>query len=340
LVTDGVIVVGTTALVFQNVTYGFAPLVSPALVGVPTAPTAAAGTNTTQIATTEFIQSAVAALVASSPAALNTLAELATALGSDPNFATTMTNALAAKAPLASPNFTGAPLAPAPVRFDVSTKLANTAFLQTRGLQYSGFVSFTGALTGMVSHVGGVVHCSGAAANSYSLPDSTVNNLPPGATVRVNNWGVNIMALAIQGSDKMQENIDGSWTVTTRSIPPDSYVDCMYIGSGLWLLSGTGVIGKTRMFGGNQSFNGWLKLPNGWILQWCTSASVPNGAAGSTSWPVLFPSTCLFAIAAPLGSNASSASGNIVCGETSPSGVNLYNWGAIATPAKIFAIGC
>ncbi len=70
---------------------------SPALTGIPTAPTAAAGTNTTQIATTAFIQAAISALVASSPAALDTLNELAAALGNDANFATTMTNALAGK---------------------------------------------------------------------------------------------------------------------------------------------------------------------------------------------------------------------------------------------------
>ena len=75
-----------------------APLASPALTGTPTAPTAASGTNSTQISTTAFVQAAISALVASSPAALDTLNELAAALGSDPNFATTMTNALAGKA--------------------------------------------------------------------------------------------------------------------------------------------------------------------------------------------------------------------------------------------------
>jgi phage-related tail fiber protein len=86
-----------------------APLASPALTGTPTAPTAAAGTNTTQIATTAYVRAALAALVDSSPAALDTLYELAAAIGNDPNFATTVTNALAAKAPLASPKFTGTP---------------------------------------------------------------------------------------------------------------------------------------------------------------------------------------------------------------------------------------
>ena len=79
-----------------------ADIASPEFTGTPKAPTATAGTNTTQIATTEFVTAAVAAaisaLVDSSPAALDTLKELATALGNDANFSTTVTNALAAKA--------------------------------------------------------------------------------------------------------------------------------------------------------------------------------------------------------------------------------------------------
>jgi hypothetical protein len=107
-----------------------ANLASPALTGTPTAPTAAPGTNTTQLSTTAFVQAAIAALVASSPAALDTLNELATALGNDPNFATTMTNALAAKAPLASPALTGNPTAPTQASGNNSTRLATTAFVQ------------------------------------------------------------------------------------------------------------------------------------------------------------------------------------------------------------------
>ncbi|HBN0723316.1 TPA: phage tail protein, partial [Escherichia coli] len=76
-----------------------APLNSPALTGTPTTPTARQGTNNTQIASTAFVMAAIAALVDSSPDALNTLNELAAALGNDPNFATTMTNALAGKQP-------------------------------------------------------------------------------------------------------------------------------------------------------------------------------------------------------------------------------------------------
>jgi hypothetical protein len=79
-----------------------APLASPALSGSPTAPTATAGTNTTQIATTAFVAAAIGALIDAAPGAMDTLNELAAALGDDPNFATTVTNALASKLSAAS----------------------------------------------------------------------------------------------------------------------------------------------------------------------------------------------------------------------------------------------
>ena len=63
-----------------------------------TAPTAGASTNTTQIATTAFVSTAVSNLVDSSPATLDTLNELALALGNDPNFATTVATSIGLKA--------------------------------------------------------------------------------------------------------------------------------------------------------------------------------------------------------------------------------------------------
>jgi len=110
-----------------------APLASPALTGVPTAPTAAGGTNTTQIATTAFARAEIAALVAAAPATLDTLNELALALGSDPNFAATMTAALALKAPLASPTLTGTPAAPTAAPGTNTTQIATTAFVRANG---------------------------------------------------------------------------------------------------------------------------------------------------------------------------------------------------------------
>lgn len=77
-----------------------ADLNSPVLTGTPAAPTAAVNNSSRQIANTEFVMRAIAALIDSSPATLNTLNKLARAIGSDPNFATTVTNALAGKQPL------------------------------------------------------------------------------------------------------------------------------------------------------------------------------------------------------------------------------------------------
>jgi len=77
-----------------------APLASPSLTGVPTAPTASSLTNTTQIATTEFVQTKVNSLVNGAPGLLDTLDELAAALGDNENFASEVTNTLALKASL------------------------------------------------------------------------------------------------------------------------------------------------------------------------------------------------------------------------------------------------
>jgi hypothetical protein len=74
-----------------------ATLLSPTFTGLPAAPTAALGTNNTQLATTAFVKAEVDALIALAPGALNTLDELAAAIGDDANYATTVTNALAGK---------------------------------------------------------------------------------------------------------------------------------------------------------------------------------------------------------------------------------------------------
>lgn len=77
---------------------GYAPKASPAFTGVPTAPTANQNTNNTQIATTEFVKTAIAALVGSAPAALDTLEELARALAGDANLKATLLAEIGKKA--------------------------------------------------------------------------------------------------------------------------------------------------------------------------------------------------------------------------------------------------
>ncbi len=75
--------------------------------GNPTTTTQSAGNNTTRIATTSFVETALSNLIDSAPNTMNTLNEIAAALGDDPTFTTTVNNAIALKAPLASPTFTG-----------------------------------------------------------------------------------------------------------------------------------------------------------------------------------------------------------------------------------------
>lgn len=146
-----------------------ADIASPTFTGTPAAPTAGAGTNTTQLATTAFVTTAVANVIDSAPGALDTLNELAAALGDDANFATTITNSIAAvqadvdqnevdgdaadaalsgrldtleadpttasavalKADLASPALTGTPTAPTAAADTNTTQIATTAYVQT-----------------------------------------------------------------------------------------------------------------------------------------------------------------------------------------------------------------
>lgn len=109
----------------------YAPKASPTFTGTPKAPTATAGNNTTQLATTAFVQAALIALVNGAPATLDTLKEIAAAINNDPNFSTTINNALALKAPLASPALTGTPTAPTAAQTVNNTQIATTAFVKS-----------------------------------------------------------------------------------------------------------------------------------------------------------------------------------------------------------------
>ena len=133
-----------------------ANLASPTLTGTPLAPTASAATNTTQIATTAFVSTAVSNLIDSSPGALDTLNELAAAIGDDANFSTTITNSIATKLPLAGGTMTGnITLAGAPSsNLHPSTKLytdtADALKLNLSGGTMSGAIAMgTSKITGM-----------------------------------------------------------------------------------------------------------------------------------------------------------------------------------------------
>ncbi|EKQ3445253.1 phage tail protein [Escherichia coli] len=104
---------------------------NPTFTGEPKAPTPAAGNNTTRIATTEFVQAAITALINGAPATLDTLKEIAAAINNDPKFSTTINNALALKAPLSSPALTGTPTAPTAAQSANNTQIATTAFVKS-----------------------------------------------------------------------------------------------------------------------------------------------------------------------------------------------------------------
>ena len=156
-----------------------APLASPALTGTPTAPTAAQTVNNTQIATTAFVKSAIAALVASSPAALDTLNELAAALGNDPNFATTMTNALAGKQPLDSTltSLSGKSVADL-IQYlglgTVATKNVGNGAGQIPDMGFFGKIFSNGSVTGGFTFPNGMI-----------IQTAAITSIPAGTSVEV-----------------------------------------------------------------------------------------------------------------------------------------------------------
>lgn len=157
-------------------TASYATTDSPSLTGTPTAPTANSGTNTTQIATTAFVQTAVSNLIDGAPGALDTLNELAAALNDDASYASTITNALALKADLASPTFTGTPAAPTATAGTNTTQVATTAFVKAAvdTAVGTGTITSTNIADGTI--VDGDVSASAAIAYSkLSLTGSIVN---------------------------------------------------------------------------------------------------------------------------------------------------------------------
>ena len=129
----------------------YAPLNSPSFSGVPTVPTASSGTNTNQIASTSFVRNEISSLVSSAPSTLDTLNELAIALGNDPNFATTVTNNLASKAALNGAIFTGSVTIPS------GTGNFNSLTVNGTGVSLSGHTHTSSNITNFNSSVSGLL---------------------------------------------------------------------------------------------------------------------------------------------------------------------------------------
>ena len=219
----------------------YAPKASPTFTGIPKAPTPAAGNNTTQVATTAFVQAALTALINGAPATLDTLKEIAAAINNDPNFSTTINNALALKAPLSSPALTGTPTAPTAAQSVNNTQIATTAFVK--------------------SAIAAMVGSAPAALDTLNELAAALGNDPNFATTMLN-------ALAgKQPLDNTLTNLSGKDV------------------AGLLAYLGLGEAAKRNVgTGENQipdmtsfaSGDGWMKLPNGKILQYGRGAITPT----------------------------------------------------------------
>ena len=108
-----------------------AAVAGPTFTGAPAAPTASAGTNSTQLATTAFVKAAIDALINGAPGALDTLNEIADAIADDANVAANLTTLINARATIAGPTFTGTPAAPTAAQSTNTTQIATTAFVQS-----------------------------------------------------------------------------------------------------------------------------------------------------------------------------------------------------------------
>ncbi|AIU89081.1 phage tail protein [Pectobacterium odoriferum] len=214
----------------------YAPKNSPALTGTPTAPTTAQTANNTQIATTAFVKSALAALVNGSPAALDTLQELANALGNDPHFSTTVVNAIAdvktdvanklnahasildahpQYAPKASPAFTGTPTAPTAASGTNDTQLATTAFVKAAvAALVNGSPAALDTLQELATALGNDPNFSTTVLNALAgklAKDQNGADIPDKSQFRQNLGLSNVMMAGDFGWGGVSKNIQSLW---------------------------------------------------------------------------------------------------------------------------------
>ncbi|BCB28443.1 hypothetical protein SKTS_33290 [Sulfurimicrobium lacus] len=237
-----------------------------------------------------FFQGRIDALVNASPAALDTLKELADALGNDANFATTITNALALKAPLASPALSGTPSAPTPAQFDSSQKLATTEFATKIGLSAADLLTVAAdAVLTAATHVGRTILTGGALAN-ITLQVPLANTVRKGGCIEFMHTGNAAYSAALQrqGTDTIN-NPAAKTSVSlgfgdTIMLESDGVSQWFAVGGSLAMASGT----TTGVFGASFGTSGFQKLPSGKIIQ---TGQVGTNGSGDTvvAFPIQFP---------------------------------------------------
>ena len=183
-----------------------------------TATTQSAGTSNTRVATTAFVGTAITNLIDSSPSALNTLNELAAAIGDDANFATTVNNNIATKMPKSGGEFTGN-LTVENITPDAdSSRNLGTNSVRFSNVYADNFVGSGANLTGVESFVSGmIILWSGSTAN---IPSGFVLCNGSNSTPDLRNRFV-----VGAGSTYSPGNTGGANTVTlsTAQIPSHSH---------------------------------------------------------------------------------------------------------------------
>jgi hypothetical protein len=172
-------------------------------------PTTLAGYGITDAASVSYVDTEIANLINSAPGALDTLDELAAALGDDANFSATVTNNLALKAPLANPALTGTPTAPTATSGTNTTQIATTAFVQA-------------AISGLGGGGGGAsVTVSDAAPSSPSAGDLWFDSTDLVLYVYYND-GDSAQWVQTNPSGSSSESSGGGASVTVSSTAPTS----------------------------------------------------------------------------------------------------------------------
>ncbi|KVN23877.1 hypothetical protein WJ63_19245 [Burkholderia pyrrocinia] len=249
-----------------------------------------------QYATHAEMKAAIDAFVADAPGALDTLKQLAAALGNDPNFATTIADALSKKAPVDSPVFTGIPKAPTAPQFDSSTKVATTAFVQRALGSFQASANLpAGATNGAAADIGKYFTQQAAAAATYVLPST--EGLSSGAAIAFKVTSNFPLTISCSGGDMISAN---GQKVSSLTLGTGDDVIFVCPQKGYWFASGSAVVGQSSKFAASLDVNGYQKLPSGLIIQWGRLATaIGANASANQMLPITLPNSVLAATGTP-----------------------------------------
>ncbi|AOJ62779.1 hypothetical protein WJ32_10130 [Burkholderia ubonensis] len=239
-----------------------------------------------QYATKADLAQRLAELVGQSPAALDTLRELADALGNDPNFATTVTNELAKKAAIESPVFTGAPKAPTPVQFDNGTKLATMAALMRDRFGFSGFMYYNGSAALPPAVLGSVIDCA-VGAGPYTLMLPALAASMAGSAIKFVSYSPSAVTISTGSAVKIWLGVNGGNSGTAITLQNGDSATLITDGYGWFVIDGSVLLPATALFGSSLAPSGYQKLPGGLIIQWGAIGNVTTSAT-TANFPLAF----------------------------------------------------